>query len=70
MNAAVVGGSAGRSAYLVDQVSRAPGQVDVVAVGPLTDIANAITATPSLARDVRHLWIMGAGSTPPSPSTT
>ncbi|WP_433440570.1 nucleoside hydrolase [Nonomuraea sp. CA-141351] len=55
------------TAYLVDQVSRAPGQVDVVAVGPLTDIANAITASPSFARDVRHLWIMGGRFDGPEP---
>ncbi|MEV4172916.1 nucleoside hydrolase [Nonomuraea sp. NPDC049709] len=46
-------------AYLVDRVSSAPGEVDVVAVGPLTNIARAITASPSFARDVRHLWLMG-----------
>ncbi|MEQ4719519.1 nucleoside hydrolase [Nonomuraea sp. B19D2] len=55
------------AAYLVDQVSRAPGQVDVVAVGPLTNIANAITASPSFARDVRHLWIMGGRFDGPKP---
>ncbi|MEV1169597.1 nucleoside hydrolase [Nonomuraea sp. NPDC049784] len=55
------------TAYLVDQVSRAPGQVDVVAVGPLTDIAHAITASPSFARDVRHLWIMGGRFDGPEP---
>ncbi|MFI7633139.1 nucleoside hydrolase [Nonomuraea sp. NPDC049400] len=54
-------------AYLVDQVSRAPGQVDVVAVGPLTNIANAITASPSFSRDVRHLWIMGGRFDGPEP---
>ncbi len=46
-------------AYLVDRVTAAPGEVDVVAVGPLTNIAKAITSAPTFARDVRHLWIMG-----------
>ncbi|MEV0235344.1 nucleoside hydrolase [Nonomuraea sp. NPDC050786] len=55
------------AAYLVDEVTRAPGQVDVVAVGPLTNIANAITASPSFARDVRHLWIMGGRFDGPEP---
>ncbi|TMR21846.1 nucleoside hydrolase [Nonomuraea turkmeniaca] len=54
-------------AYLVDRVSREPGQVDVVAVGPLTNIAHAITASPSFARDVRHLWIMGGRFDDPKP---
>ncbi|GAA3212323.1 nucleoside hydrolase [Nonomuraea helvata] len=55
------------AAYLVDEVTRAPGQVDVVAVGPLTNIANAVTASPSFARDVRHLWIMGGRFDGPEP---
>ncbi|MEV4116482.1 nucleoside hydrolase [Nonomuraea sp. NPDC049695] len=55
------------AAYLVDEVTRAPGQVDVVAVGPLTNIANAITASLSFARDVRHLWIMGGRFDGPRP---
>ncbi|MEU8396948.1 nucleoside hydrolase [Nonomuraea sp. NPDC048892] len=46
-------------AYLVDRVTAAPGEVDVVAVGPLTNIAKAITSAPTFARDVRQLWIMG-----------
>ncbi|MFC4006164.1 nucleoside hydrolase [Nonomuraea purpurea] len=54
-------------AYLVDRVTSAPGEVDVVAVGPLTNIAHAITAAPSFARDVRHLWIMGGRFDDPEP---
>ncbi|GAA3534701.1 nucleoside hydrolase [Nonomuraea rosea] len=54
-------------AYLIEQVGRAPGQVDVVAVGPLTNIARAITESPSFARDVRHLWLMGGRFDDPSP---
>ncbi|QFY07469.1 nucleoside hydrolase [Nonomuraea phyllanthi] len=55
------------AAYLIDRVSRAPGQVDVVAVGPLTDLARAITAAPSFTRDVRRLWIMGGRFDGPEP---
>ncbi|MEV4564495.1 nucleoside hydrolase [Nonomuraea sp. NPDC049419] len=54
-------------AYLVDRVTAAPGQVDVVAVGPLTDIAHAVAASPAFARDVRHLWIMGGRFDGPEP---
>ncbi|WP_327586158.1 nucleoside hydrolase [Nonomuraea sp. NBC_00507] len=55
------------AAYLVEQVSRAPGQIDVMAIGPLTNIAGALAATPSFARDVRHLWIMGGRFGDPRP---
>ncbi|WP_052422611.1 nucleoside hydrolase [Nonomuraea candida] len=54
-------------AYLVDRVTGAPGEVDVVAVGPLTNLARAITASPAFARDVRHLWIMGGRFDGPAP---
>lgn len=45
--------------YLVRQVSEHPGGVDVVAIGPLTNIAAAIEADPSFEMNVGHLWIMG-----------
>jgi purine nucleosidase len=45
--------------FLVDQVAAAPGGIDVVAIGPLTNIANAINADPGFAGRIRHLWIMG-----------
>lgn len=38
-----------------------PGEVDVVAVGPLTDIAAAIDRDPAFGSAVRGLWIMGGG---------
>lgn len=45
--------------FLAERVAAAPGQVDVVAIGPLTDIARAIQIDPAFPRRVRHLWIMG-----------
>ena len=44
---------------LVRTVAERPGQIDVVAVGPLTNIAEAIQSDPSFADNVRHLWLMG-----------
>ncbi len=35
------------------------GQLDVLAIGPLTNIATAVLRHPTFARDLRHLWIMG-----------
>ncbi len=45
--------------YLVDEVLAHPGEIDVVAIGPLTNIAAAITRDDRFAGAVRHLWIMG-----------
>ncbi|WES66003.1 nucleoside hydrolase [Microbacter sp. GSS18] len=45
--------------YLVDTVLAAPGEIDIIAIGPLTNIAKAITADPRFANAVRHLWVMG-----------
>lgn len=45
--------------HLIRTVCAAPGTVDVIAIGPLTNIAAAITREPRFAGAVRHLWIMG-----------
>lgn len=44
---------------LVSTVLDAPGLVDVIAVGPLTNIAAAIERDARFAASVRHLWVMG-----------
>ena len=36
-----------------------PGEIDLIAIGPLTNIAHAIAEDPRFAASVRHLWIMG-----------
>jgi purine nucleosidase len=52
---------------LLRHVLARPGEVDVIAVGPLTDIAEAIRREPRFAGAVRHLWLMagafGTGAT-------
>lgn len=45
--------------FLVRTVIAQPGEIDVVAIGPLTNIAAAIRADDRFAGAVRHLWIMG-----------
>jgi inosine-uridine nucleoside N-ribohydrolase len=46
-------------AFLVATVLNAPGTIDIIAIGPLTNIARAIAADDRFATAVRHLWIMG-----------
>ncbi|MFD2795219.1 nucleoside hydrolase [Promicromonospora vindobonensis] len=44
---------------LVRAVADAPGTVDVLAIGPLTNIAKALDADPAFASNVRRLVVMG-----------
>ncbi|QMU96268.1 nucleoside hydrolase [Microbacterium esteraromaticum] len=46
-------------AHLVSAVLAAPGRIDLIAIGPLTNVAAAIQHEPRFAGAVRHLWIMG-----------
>lgn len=45
--------------FLVETVARNPGQVTILAIGPLTNIATAIRMDTSFARNVKQLVIMG-----------
>jgi len=45
--------------FIVDTVMSRPGEVTLVAIGPLTNIAQAIRAEPAFASSVKQLVIMG-----------
>ena len=45
--------------FLVDQVNKYPGEVTVVAIGPLTNIARAIMKDPTFASKVKEMVYMG-----------
>jgi purine nucleosidase len=42
-------------------VLEAPGEIDVIAVGPLTNVAAAIDRDPAFGPALRGLWLMGGG---------
>ncbi len=46
---------------LVRRIDESPGELTILAQGPLTNIAAAVTRDPSIVRRVRHLWVMGGG---------
>jgi purine nucleosidase len=52
---------------LIDEVMSRPGEIDVVAVGPLTNIATAIGRESAFAAAVGHLWVMGGAFTTDEP---
>jgi purine nucleosidase len=49
--------------FLVEKVNQNPGQIEVIAIGPLSNIASAIQQEESFATNVKQLWIMGGDFT-------
>lgn len=49
----------GAAEALVRIVNENPGQIDIVAIGPLTNLATALLLDRDFASKVRELWIMG-----------
>ncbi len=46
-------------AFLVEQASANPGELDLLAIGPLTNVAQALTLDPDFAHNIRQIHIMG-----------
>lgn len=49
----------GASEAIARIVDANPGEIDLLAIGPLTNIATAVLLDRDLPQKVRHLWIMG-----------
>jgi purine nucleosidase len=47
---------------LVRRINEAPGELNVLAQAPLTNIAAAVVRDPSIATKVKRLWVMGGGT--------
>lgn len=45
--------------FIVDTVNARPGQVTIMAIGPLTNVAMALRQEPGLAAKVKQIYIMG-----------
>lgn len=56
-------GSMPAARFLVDAVRRRPGEVTVIAVGPMTNLAQAIIIDPDFVKQVGHVVIMGGAVT-------
>jgi purine nucleosidase len=46
---------------IIRLVGERPGELTILAQGPLTNIAAAVVQEPSLAENVKHLYVMGGG---------
>lgn len=47
---------------LIQRFSAAPGNIDLITLGPLTNIACALTKEPQFAKWVRHCYVMGGAA--------
>lgn len=45
--------------FIIEKVKEYPGEVSLLAIAPLTNIAMAIKKDPSIVKDIPHIYIMG-----------
>jgi purine nucleosidase len=57
------------AAFIVDQIMNAPGQVTLVPIGPLTNIALALHLEPRIAKHVQEIVLMGGNALVPGNAT-
>lgn len=57
------------AAFIVEQVMAAPGEITLVPLGPLTNIALALRLEPRLAQNVRQVVLMGGNALCPGNAT-
>ncbi len=64
-------GECGRRAFdfIIEQVMAAPGEITLVPIGPLTNIAMAILAEPELERNIKEIVLMGGNAFVPGNAT-
>jgi len=47
---------------LIDRFKREPNRIELVTLGPLTNLATALTMEPALADWIKHCWVMGGAA--------
>ena len=47
---------------IIELVMENPGQMEIAAIGPLTNIAMAMLMEPALAKNIRKLWVLGGSA--------
>lgn len=45
--------------FIIRTIKENPGEIEIIALAPLTNLAMAIKRDPSILPDIRHIWIMG-----------
>jgi purine nucleosidase len=49
--------------FLIEEVTAQPGSIDLIAIGPLTNIASAMQSSSDFEKKVKRVWIMGGDFT-------
>ena len=52
--------SLGAVQFIIDTVEAHPGEITIVAVGPLTNVATALRLAPGLAQKIQRLYLLGS----------
>jgi purine nucleosidase len=55
--------------FILNAIKEAPYQVEIVALGPVTNVALAIRQDPETMQKVKHIWIMGTSGFGPGNAT-
>ena len=55
--------SQGAVEYLIETFASNPNSINLIAIGPLTNIARAIQSSQNFENTVKHLWVMGGDFT-------
>ena len=55
--------------FILNTIEESPHQVEIVALGPATNIALAIKQNPETMEKVKHIWIMGTSGFGPGNAT-
>jgi purine nucleosidase len=45
--------------FIIETIHENPGEIEILAIGPQTNIALAIKRDPSIIEKIKHLWLMG-----------
>ena len=51
--------------FIIDTVAKNPGEVEIIALGPATNIAKAIQKDPETMKNVKMIWAMGSAGLGP-----
>ncbi len=47
--------------FIIETVAANPNEIEIIAIGPLTNLARAIEKAPETMKQVKTIWIMGGG---------